>query len=108
VLDFHCYIQRVQDVPHQHPTQASRNHRSNLETTREGRELLQFMMHHGDAITNKILGLGGVLISVLCKVSNCKILYNYVIKNNLSQFKKYADKHIAKHEESQEGPDTQI
>jgi hypothetical protein len=54
VVDFHRYIQRVRDVPHQHPTQASRNPRSNSELTREGRELPQFMMHLGGAITNKI------------------------------------------------------
>jgi hypothetical protein len=30
----------------------------------------------------------GVLINARCKVSNCKTLYNYVIKNGLSQFKK--------------------
>jgi hypothetical protein len=35
VVDFHRYIQRVQDVPHQHPTQASWNPRSNPELTRE-------------------------------------------------------------------------
>jgi hypothetical protein len=34
VLDFHRYIQRVRDVTYQHPTQASRNHRSNLKMTR--------------------------------------------------------------------------
>jgi hypothetical protein len=54
VLDFHRYIQRVQNVPYQHPTQVSRNHRSNLEMTREGRELPQLMMHIGGAITNKV------------------------------------------------------
>jgi hypothetical protein len=54
VVDFHCYIQRVRDVPHQHPTQASRNPRSNPELIREGRELPQLMMHLGDAITNKL------------------------------------------------------
>ena len=54
VVDFHRYIQRVWDVPHQHPTQVSRNPRSNPELTREGRELPQFMMHLGGAITNKI------------------------------------------------------
>jgi hypothetical protein len=54
VVDFHCYIQRVRDVPHQHPTQASRNPRSNLELTREGRELPQLMMHLRGAITNKL------------------------------------------------------
>jgi hypothetical protein len=37
-----------------------------------------------------------------------KTLYNYVIKNSLSQFKKYVDKHIAKNEESQERPDTRM
>jgi hypothetical protein len=36
VVDFHRYIQWVRDVPHQHPTQASRNPRSNPELTREG------------------------------------------------------------------------
>jgi hypothetical protein len=35
-------------------------------------------------------------------------LYNYVIKNGLSQFKKYVDKHIAKNEEPQERPDTRM
>jgi hypothetical protein len=54
VVDFHRYIQRVQDVPHQHPTQSSRNLRSNLELTREERELPQLMMHLGGAIMNKI------------------------------------------------------
>jgi hypothetical protein len=34
-----------------------------------------------------------------CKVNNCKTSYNYVIKNDLSQFKKYIDKHITKNEE---------
>jgi hypothetical protein len=34
--------------------------------------------------------------------------YNYVIKNSLSQLKKYADKHIAKNKESQERPDTRM
>jgi hypothetical protein len=53
VVDFHHYIQRVRDVPHQHPTQASQNPRSNPELTREGRELPQLMMHFGGAITNK-------------------------------------------------------
>jgi hypothetical protein len=54
VVDFHRYIQRVRDVPHQHPTQASRNPRSNPELTRERRELPQLMMHLGGAITNKL------------------------------------------------------
>jgi hypothetical protein len=54
VVDFHRYIQRVRDVPHQHPTQASRNPRSNPELRREGRELPQLMMHLGGAITNKL------------------------------------------------------
>jgi hypothetical protein len=54
VVDFHRYIQRVRDVPHQHPTQAFRNPRSNLELTREGRELPELMIHLGDAITNKL------------------------------------------------------
>jgi hypothetical protein len=54
VVDFHRYIQRVRDVPYQHPTQASRNPRSNPELTREGRELPQLMMHLGGAITNKL------------------------------------------------------
>jgi lipoate synthase len=54
VVDFHRYIQRVRDVSHQHPTQVSRNPRSNPELTREGRELPQFMMHIGGAITNKL------------------------------------------------------
>jgi hypothetical protein len=38
-------------------------------------------------------------------VSNCKTSYNYVIKNGLSQFKKYANKHIAKNEEPKKRPD---
>jgi hypothetical protein len=42
----------------------------------------------------------GLLINARCKVSNCKTSYNYVIKNGLSQFKKYADKHIVKNEGS--------
>jgi hypothetical protein len=42
------------------------------------------------------LGPDGVLINTRCKVSNCKTSYNYVIKNGLSQFKKYADKHSKK------------
>jgi hypothetical protein len=54
VVDFHRYIQRVQDVPHQQPTQASRNPRSNPELTREVRELPQLMMHLGGAIRNKL------------------------------------------------------
>jgi hypothetical protein len=54
VLDFHRYIQRVWDVPYQHPTQAFRNLRSNPELTREGRELPQLMMHFCGAITNKL------------------------------------------------------
>jgi hypothetical protein len=54
------------------------------------------------------LGPDGVLISARCKVSKCKILYNYVRKNSLSQFKKYIDKHIAKNEEPQERLDTRI
>jgi hypothetical protein len=33
-------------------------------------------------------------------------LYNYVIKNGLSQFKKYVDKHIIKNKEPQERSDT--
>jgi hypothetical protein len=33
------------------------------------------------------LGPDGVLINARYKVSNCKTLYNYVIKNGLSQFK---------------------
>jgi hypothetical protein len=53
-LNFHRYIQRVQDVPQQHPTQASQNHRSNLEMTGEGREIPQLMMHLGGAIGNKL------------------------------------------------------
>jgi hypothetical protein len=52
------------------------------------------------------LGPDGVLINARCKVSSCKTSYNYVIKNGLSQFKKYVDKHIAKNEEPQERPDT--
>jgi hypothetical protein len=54
MLDFHRYTQRVRDVLHQHPTQASRNSRSNPELTREGRELPQLMMHLGGIITNKL------------------------------------------------------
>jgi hypothetical protein len=54
------------------------------------------------------LGPDGVLINARCKVSNCKTSYNYVIKNGLSQFKKHADKHIAKNKESQERPDTRM
>jgi hypothetical protein len=54
VMDFHRYIQRVRDVPHQHLTQVSRNPRSNLVLTREGRELPQLMMHLGGAIMNKL------------------------------------------------------
>jgi succinate dehydrogenase/fumarate reductase-like Fe-S protein len=54
VVDFHRYIQRVRDVPHQHLTQASQNPQSNLKLTREGRELSQLMMHLGGAITNKL------------------------------------------------------
>jgi hypothetical protein len=54
VVDFHRYIQRVRDVPHQQPTQVSRDLRSNPELTREGRELPQLMMHLGGAITNKL------------------------------------------------------
>jgi hypothetical protein len=107
-LDSHCYIQRVQNIPHQHLTQASWNHRSNLKMTREERELPQLMMHLGDAIMNKLLCPDGVLISARCKVSNCKTSYNYVIKNSLSQFKKYVDKHIAKNEEPQERPNTHM
>jgi hypothetical protein len=42
----------------------------------------------------------GLLINARCKVSNCKTSYKYVIKNGLSQFKKYADKHIVKNEGS--------
>jgi hypothetical protein len=41
-------------------------------------------------------------------VSNNKFSYNYVLKNGLSQFKKYADKHITKNEESQERFDTHM
>jgi hypothetical protein len=54
------------------------------------------------------LGPDGVLINARCKVSNCKTSYNYVIKNGLSQFKKYADKHMAKNEEPQERLDTRM
>jgi hypothetical protein len=54
------------------------------------------------------LGSDGVLINARCKISNCKTSYNYVIKNNLSQFKKHANKHIAKNEEPQERPDTRM
>jgi hypothetical protein len=54
------------------------------------------------------LGPDGALINARYKVSNCKSSYNYVIKNGLSQFKKYVDKHIAKNEEPQERPDTRM
>jgi hypothetical protein len=54
LVDFHRYIQRVRDVPHQHPTQTSRNPRLNPKLRREGRELPQLMMHLGGAITNKL------------------------------------------------------
>jgi hypothetical protein len=54
------------------------------------------------------LGPNGVLINAQCKISNYKTSYNYVIKNGLSQFKKYADKHIAKNEEPQERHDTRM
>jgi hypothetical protein len=54
VVDFRHYIQRVRNVPRQHPTQASRNPRSNPELTREGRELPQLMRHLGGAIMNKL------------------------------------------------------
>jgi hypothetical protein len=54
------------------------------------------------------LGLDGVLINARCNLSNYKTSYNYVIKNSLSQFKKYVDKHIAKNEEPQKRPDTHI
>jgi hypothetical protein len=54
VVDFYRYIQRVRDVPHQHPTQASWNPRSNRELRREGREFPQVMMYLGGAITNKL------------------------------------------------------
>jgi hypothetical protein len=56
----------------------------------------------------QILGPDGVLINARCKVSNYKTSYNYVIKNGLSQFKKYADKHIAKNEEPQERLDIRM
>jgi hypothetical protein len=54
------------------------------------------------------LGPDNVLINARYKISNCKISYNYVIKNSLSQFKKYADKHIEKNEEPEERPDTRM
>jgi hypothetical protein len=54
VVDFHRYIQRVRDIPHQHLNQTSRNSRSNRELRREGRELPQVMMHLDGAITNKL------------------------------------------------------
>jgi hypothetical protein len=54
VVDFHHYIQRVRDIPHQQPTQASRNPWSNSELTKEGRELPQLMMHLCGTITNKL------------------------------------------------------
>jgi hypothetical protein len=54
------------------------------------------------------LGPDDVLINTRCKVSNCQTSYNYVIKNGLSQFKKYVDKYIVKNEEPQERPDTRM
>jgi hypothetical protein len=54
------------------------------------------------------LGFDGVLINARCKVSNYKTSYNYVIKNSLNEFKKHADKHIAKNEEPQKRPDIRM
>jgi hypothetical protein len=97
----------VRDVPHQHPTQASRNPRSNPELTRRKRAPPTY-----DApwwrYYEQTLGPDGVLINVRCKVSNYKFSNNYVTKNGLSQFKKYADKHIEKNEEPQERPNTRM
>jgi hypothetical protein len=60
------------------------------------------------ALLQSNLGHDGILLSARCKVSNCKTFYNYIIKNSLSQFKKYVDKHIAKDEEPQERPDSRM
>jgi hypothetical protein len=106
VVDFHRYIQRVRDVPHQHPTQASRNPRSNPELTRE--EAPPTYDAPWWRYYEQTLDPDGVLINARCKVSNYKTSYNYVIKNSLSQFKKYAYKHIGKNEEPQERPDTRM
>jgi hypothetical protein len=47
----------------------------------------------------------GVLISAKCKVKNYKVNYRYIKSNNLSSFKKHANKHLLKNEEPQEHAD---
>jgi hypothetical protein len=50
----------------------------------------------------------GVLISAKCKVKNYKVNYRYIKPNDLSSFKKYADKHLIKNEEPQEYADNRF
>jgi hypothetical protein len=54
------------------------------------------------------LGPDSILINARCKISNYKTSYNYIIKNGLNQFIKYANKHIAKNKEPQKRPDTRM
>jgi succinate dehydrogenase/fumarate reductase-like Fe-S protein len=79
VVDFHRYIQRVRDVPHQHPTQASRNPRSNPELTREGRELPQLMTYCIDFARLVIRGCGQPLYK---RFHHNKMVYE-LKKNNM-------------------------
>jgi hypothetical protein len=50
----------------------------------------------------------GVMLSGRCKVKNCKVFYRYSKANGLSTFKKYADKYVAKNEETQDQPDPRL
>jgi hypothetical protein len=50
----------------------------------------------------------GVLLSERCKIKNYKVFYRYSKANNLSAFKKYADKRVAKNEEPQDQTDPRI
>jgi hypothetical protein len=49
-----------------------------------------------------------VMLSGRCKVKNCKVFYRYSKANDLSAFKKHADKHVAKNEEPQDQPDPHL
>jgi hypothetical protein len=50
----------------------------------------------------------GVMLSGRCKVKNYKAFYRYSKANDLSAFKKHADKHVAKNEEPQDQPDPRL
>jgi hypothetical protein len=92
-VDFYRYIQRVRDVPHQHPTQASRNPRSNSELTREGRELPQLMMHLGCAINEEPQERSDTRMVQSCLNSDgTRTLIKYDEKRLLNEFARYIAK----------------